>query len=203
MEQYNIFPTYLWVLNIFEESDLTEKDNQTLLDYLLKLRKKDLNTDRFLEFNGGYQSNDLDYSKNPVLFELSKFLQICMTEVIEKSVGMVGIELDNMWCNINYQNSFNITHNHPSSQFSGVYYVKAKPVIEQGVIRFSRDDLSQSYLRREKINLKTGPNPFTFLSMPVLPEIGKLLIFPSWVNHHVTPNNLSDSDRVSLSFNFF
>ena len=202
MKQLNIFPTFFWELNIFEESDLTEKDNQILLDYLLKLRKEDSDRQRWwVHQNSGYQSNDLDPSKNPVLFKLVKFLQICMTEVIEKSVGMFDIQLNNIWCNINYQNSFLLTHNHPYSQFSGVYYVKVKPVKEQGVLCFARDDISQSYLRRDKIN-QDMPNPFTFLSVPVLPEIGKLIIFPSWVNHHVTPNDLSDSDRVSLSFNF-
>jgi uncharacterized protein (TIGR02466 family) len=32
------------------------------------------------------------------------------------------------------------------------------------------------------------------------PEVGKLIIFPSWLDHGVNPN-LSDTDRISMSFN--
>ena len=34
----------------------------------------------------------------------------------------------------------------------------------------------------------------------VVPEVGKLIMFPSWFEHHVGPN-LTDEERIAISFN--
>ena len=43
-------------------------------------------------------------------------------------------------------------------------------------------------------------NGFNSTVMSVTPEVGKLIIFPSWLVHYVEPN-LDDSDRISMAFN--
>ena len=43
-------------------------------------------------------------------------------------------------------------------------------------------------------------NKFTSADISVEPELGKLIIFPSWLVHYVQ-NNLDDSDRISIAFN--
>ena len=35
------------------------------------------------------------------------------------------------------------------------------------------------------------------------PEVGKLLVFPSWLKHGVEPNEKATTDRISIAFNVF
>ena len=203
MNRYDTFPTYVWEFNLFEDTTFTEADNEKLKSFLLTLCTKKDSGSRKLSNIGGYQSNDLDcHGKHEELVRFRELLETIMKEMIQDPLGLQNINFDNLWCNINYEHSYNVTHNHPFCFFSGVYYVSAKPVSEQGEIVFCRDDLSQSYLRPDKINHDVDRQPFSLFNVPLLPKTGTMFIFPSWVNHHVKPNLLSGSSRISLSFNF-
>ena len=48
-----------------------------------------------------------------------------MAEECNKDYGITGkLGLGNMWANINPTYSYNKTHTHPNSMWSGVYYIK-------------------------------------------------------------------------------
>ena len=99
-----------------------------------------------------------------------------------------------MWSIINKQNSFNIKHNHPNSYLSAAYYVKAPK--NSGNINF--------YEPKEQKNIRTPKiKKFTDISAVVSsiePEEGDLLLFPSYLYHAVN-ENLSNKDRIVISFN--
>ena len=102
-------------------------------------------------------------------------------------------KLNNFRVNINAPGRFNRPHLHPGSIFSGVYYVKTNS--QTGPIAFhnqsDRDALLQTYTDK--------PNPLTISSVFYDTPVGRVIIFPSWVSHSVEPN-LSETDRISISF---
>ena len=164
MNRYDCFPLTSGSLIYFEDTTFTEADNEKLKSFLLTLCAKKNSGSRKLSNIGGYQTNDLDLSdKHEELIRFRELLETIMKEMIQDPLGLKHIDFDNLWCNINYEHSYNVTHNHPFCFFSGVYYVSAKPVSEQGEIVFCRDDLTQSYLRPDKINHDVDRQPFSLL----------------------------------------
>ena len=104
------------------------------------------------------------------------------------------IKILDMWSIINSKNTFNLQHNHPNSLLSAAYYVKASK--NSGKIKFF-----------DPKEMKTMYHPpiksFNEISAEIIklePEEGKLLLFPSYL-HHAVEENLSDDDRIVISFN--
>jgi len=106
------------------------------------------------------------------------------------------ILLNHLWLNINHTGSFNRPHHHPDCDFSGVYYVKTPA--ECGQIVLQHPSSVQAYVLRDE--LIEDFTDYTSSTCTVAAETGKLLMFPSWVEHYVEPN-CSDEDRISIAFN--
>jgi uncharacterized protein (TIGR02466 family) len=100
------------------------------------------------------------------------------------------------WANIARAGHYHRIHNHPSSAWSGVYYVAVggdapgQPL--SGVLEFC------------------DPRPFTEMvpapgdpygkRVVFRPEPGMMLLFPSWLYHFVNPYH-GPGERISISFN--
>jgi len=100
------------------------------------------------------------------------------------------------WYNINYPNSYNIAHNHIGSMLSGVFYIKVPK--NSGNIYFMRSEQESNELSRY-----IDPNNtthYTHCRYWLEAFEGKLILFPSYLSHYVE-QNLSDDERISLSFN--
>ena len=105
--------------------------------------------------------------------------------------------LGNMWANINPPGGYNRAHTHPNSLWSGVYYVKApinsghlKVEDPKPCINISRPKRKQGQLHKHLWN-----------EVHFEPIAGRLIMFPSWLNHCVDTNQSNDI-RISVSFNF-
>jgi uncharacterized protein (TIGR02466 family) len=105
--------------------------------------------------------------------------------------------LGNMWANINPPGGYNRAHTHPNSLWSGVYYVKApinsghlKVEDPKPCINISRPRRKQGQLPKHLWN-----------EVHFEPIAGRLIMFPSWLNHCVDTNQSNDI-RISVSFNF-
>jgi len=105
--------------------------------------------------------------------------------------------LGNMWANINSPGGYNRAHTHPNSLWSGVYYVKApinsghlKVEDPKPCINISRPRRKQGQLPKHLWN-----------EVHFEPIAGRLIMFPSWLNHCVDTNQSNDI-RISVSFNF-
>ena len=105
--------------------------------------------------------------------------------------------LGNMWANINYKDGFNRPHIHPNSLWSGVYYVKTPK--KCGHLKIE-DTRTMSLMSRPTKTNKEEPKHL-WREVHFEPIAGRLIMFPSWVNHCVDPNE-SDDIRISVSFNF-
>jgi len=105
--------------------------------------------------------------------------------------------LGNMWANINPPGGSNRAHIHPNSLWSGVYYVKAPQNSGQLKIEDPRSVALMSRPRQKDV-----PKPDRLLrEHHYEPKTGRLIMFPSWLNHCVDPNNSNDI-RIYVSFNF-
>ena len=105
--------------------------------------------------------------------------------------------LGNMWANINPPGSMNRAHIHPNSLWSGVYYVKASE--NSGQLKIE-DPRSVALMVRPR--MKQGKPPRRLWREDNYePKAGRLIMFPSWLNHCVDTNESNDI-RISVSFNF-
>ena len=179
-----IFPTPIWGFDL-------ELDVDSIRYWCYEEMKKDKG--RTISNVGGWQSNDYDeFSKTP-LTELVLFI-VKESHNIAKDLGIPKDDrwIDNLWININPKFSYNQVHVHPQAKLSGVFYVTAPT--NSGSICFTRQG---AYA------LGTVAPELTRYSNAEWcypPQQNRLLIFPAWQEHHVKAN-LSDEDRVSISFN--
>ena len=145
---------------------------------------------------GGYQSNSIyDVDTYPAITKLLTTIQrhshVWFDELGVKK--MYPRLVDNFWININSANHYNKAHVHQRSIFSGVYYVKSNP--NSGRIEFNnqsdRDFILQTF---------TDQNKYTVSELNYDAIVGRVVVFPSWIQHSVSPN-LSTQDRISIAFN--
>jgi len=93
--------------------------------------------------------------------------------------------------NITYPDGFNYTHGHSGALLSGCYYLVVAE--KSGKIVFNDPRPVVEYSPGKM----GGPNARTF---SVMPKTGQLIIFPSWLEHSVLPNQ-SNSKRISFPIN--
>ena len=147
---------------------------------------------------GGWHSPFFNINESePVKKLISSFIKSLpeiMTEHMGWRINKDKITILDMWSIVNKKNTFNVQHSHPNSLLSAAYYVKAKK--NSGNIKFF-----------DPKEMKTMYHPpiqkFNEISAEIIkiePEEGKLLLFPSYLNHAVE-ENLSDEDRIVISFN--
>jgi len=104
------------------------------------------------------------------------------------------VEITDLWANVSWGNHFHRLHAHPNNFLSGVYYAQIPP--GAGSIAF-RDPRPQTQILAPAVSELT---PVNRVHYPIQAEEGKLLLFPSWLEHVVQANNCN-SERISFAFN--
>jgi uncharacterized protein (TIGR02466 family) len=164
------------------------------LENFIKNLESDNRAGRKLSNAGGWQSKELDFRNN----ELSGLTEAIETrsENIKQLLGIKKeIHFLSMWANVNRYKDYNRPHVHSKSLISGVFYIKCNT--DSGKIVFENPDNTMRYYL-DQIDL--DHNQFNSVHWAVPPERNKLILFPSWLMHSVEPN-LSQEDRISISFN--
>ena len=190
---YNLFPVPIFHYKVENYKEI----NEELINYILKLKKKDKIGNNRSNI-GGWHSPNFDLVKEETQIHFINKFKDFLKNIIINEFGWEYLpnkqRIVAMWAIINKKNSFNIMHNHQNCYLSGSYYVK-KPE-KSGDISFFDPVEPKTYRYPEK---EKG----TFHSNQVItlkPVEGDLLVFPSYLYHSVEPN-LSDEDRVVISFN--
>lgn len=125
-----------------------------------------------------------------------------MSRYFLESLGIdksIDLQIES-WLNLNLPLTSHYQHEHFGAILGGVIYLDT-------------DNLSGNLVIHDPIKLRMqantyhakkykGNNPSVFPTISITPEIGKLVMFESWVTHSVSPN-LSPNDRISLAFNIF
>lgn len=195
MEVMQLFPTPVFVVQT------QGMDNEELARHIYAVRDEELRAgiaDKSgRSNNGGYRSYDL--LRRPEFEPLKTLvLAILNDRVVDgkwfAEPAVTEAQFGALWGVINGKGHANSTHNHPGAWISGVYYPKVP----------ARADLAGSIGFRDPIVARTFTRSFyrgaqaEVMSIP--PGVGKLIMFPSWCEHQVSPN-LTDEDRIAISFN--
>ena len=190
---YKLFPTPIFHLEV----ENFKKLNIALENYILDLKKKDKDGQKKSNY-GGWHSPFFDQKNDNTP---KKFADIAQNFFIKIFVDEMGweynpdkIKITGMWSIINKKGSFNIQHNHPNAYLSAVYYVQVSE--NSGNIKFF-DPREQKNIRQPKIKNYTDTSAAI---TEMTPQEGDLLIFPSYLYHSVG-KNLSEDDRIIISFN--
>ena len=109
---------------------------------------------------------------------------------------MDNIHMAHSWVVSQYAGEYNPWHHH-SGDFSSVIYLKLPPKMNEEI----KEDWKDHYPANGLIEFMFGESQgFRSDTLKFKPEVGKLLMFPSWLKHFVYPFK-SEGERRSMSFN--
>jgi|TARA_R110002020_G_C16026738_1_gene752486 uncharacterized protein (TIGR02466 family) len=207
----DLFATDIW------SDEFNNIDNEELAKFLLKKEQEEVT--KKLEYWRTLKKTDLHYrvasiggwQSRPDLFTENK--ENIQVKNLFKSIGKITdeIKIHNrfrknvktecvaMWVNVNRYKDYQQMHVHPHCDYSGVYYVKTSE--NCGTINL----IDPRKERRMLINtdLWDSSNDLTGSNagcISVVPKEGKIILFPSFLDHLVEPN-LTHEPRISISFN--
>ena len=186
----NLFPSSIHILEIDNFDNYKDQIVKDIYD------EKDKDSEgRKLSNIGGWQSNSVG-------------IEDCKSTFIKKIMveSLIGFKpMSNMtymkvegWTNINKPGDYNKLHDHPVSELSGVLWIKTPK--ESGDIRFVHPEIFNKFQELDSYTEDFKYNSNSYMTYYFHPKEGKLLIFPSSLEHEVEKNKSSE-DRISYSFN--
>jgi len=107
--------------------------------------------------------------------------------------GVRNLKLDNSWINIQNKNSILNKHSDPDSIVSGALYLKVDK--NSSKIYFYNPN---TYLTFVNVFKQTE---FSCENYYFIPQIGDLILFPSWLMHGSNEEKNNSTERIVLSFN--
>jgi len=109
-----------------------------------------------------------------------------------------------MWANINGPGDSNQSHCHTGSLWSGVYYVdngEGDPNVDvEGELILTDPRFPMNTMYMPDLVTRDMNSAPQYSQYPIRPINGRLVLFPSWLNHSVRPY-LGKRLRVSVAFN--
>ncbi len=181
MKKIDLYPSTVYVDSLYNKIYISE-----CIDIAYELFKENIKYNDCSVRNGWQSSKEL-YNIPHFSKLADDLLKIIKTNLLKEDVNPF---ISSMWLNIHEKNGFNHIHTHPGSWYSGVFYLKCSD--ESGKITFTdpRPGAEMCFYHQEiEGNLYS-----------ISPKVGDFILFPSWLPHLVE-QNLSDSFRISISFN--
>ena len=183
-----IFPTPVYIVK--RDSNISPEEEKEIKNIV----------NEGMEINKGNSSSNNKYIFNEKLKSLKQFCErhvnIYVNETI-KPKEKVDFYITQSWLNITKPGEYHHDHSHNNSIISGVFYISAE---EDDEITFTDPNYKVKDIIRiepEEFNLYNSATWF-------FPSItNELILFPSWLNHQVEPNEKAITDRISISFNTF
>lgn len=136
-----------------------------------------------------------DLHMRPVFEALTIFIKKELTVFANKqsiNISKKEIKINKMWFNIYEKGECVDIHNHPNSNFTGVYFLQAAKGSSPIVIKSEIVDNMIALLVDEN-------NEYNSRGKVITAEPGKLVVFNSNVMHNTLPQNIDES-RVTISF---
>ena len=185
----NIFPSSIHSLGIDNFDNYRDK----LIEEIYQERDEDP-IGRKISNHGGWQSNQITIQK-----DRSELLKEIITNSVSKLPISEGVyAVVEGWKNINAPGDFNVKHNHPRSNLSGVLWIKAPK--NSGNIVFTSPQFFDRFNELDSYTKEFKYNSNCYMTYYFPPTEGRILIFPSSLEHEVEKNKSSE-DRISYSFN--
>jgi uncharacterized protein (TIGR02466 family) len=180
-----LFPTPLWVIDIAPAA-------ADALNAKLKSEIEKILTRPEVPAGSNWQTPQ-DLHLRPAFLEFTRLVEKAargVTRYLE--MEQFPMMITGCWANINPPGSYHPTHNHPNNFLSGVYYVAAPDKSPQLIFQDPRPISIMP--RAGKIGRVTANASVT--QTPA----GRMVLFPSWLRHHV-PSNEGNAERISIAFN--
>jgi uncharacterized protein (TIGR02466 family) len=185
-EVQELFPTPLWVV------DLASAD-AVAFNARLKAEIESIGSPRPKVPSGSNWQTPQDLHTRPGFADFTRLVEIVAKSVAQYlQVEQFPLMITGCWANINPPGSYHPTHNHPNNYLSGVYYVAVPDTGSHLVFQDPRPVLIMP--RTATIGRVTAN------ACIAQPQPGRMVIFPSWLRHHV-PSNEGTTERVSIAFN--
>lgn len=187
-EMLPLFPTLVWKVQL--ERACYEPMNARIKRKLEKLAEATPD----LPADGKWQT-DQELHTLEEFEQLNGIIYAAAAGVLEfLKVRYSGLELTGCWANFSPKGDGHKPHTHPNNYLSGVYYVQTR----EGADRISFDDpRPQTNIISPQVVEPTDENAG---QIHVNVKEGMLILFPSWLQHQVPPNQ-SDEMRISIAFN--
>ena len=192
-----LFPTQYWKTEFNQNIEALKKEC-----YLIKNNDNEGTKKSNTGVQGYHSKNIRSFENIPEIKKLINQIGNCVSSIHQLN-RKGSIQLSNFWINICGKGGSNTPHTH-SGSYSGVFFIKVPKEMKGGRFLFYRNfneaDLnSEEYMGDFKEGYKLQSYEYPIITIP--PKENTLIVFPAWVVHAVE-TNLSDEDRISLSFNF-
>jgi uncharacterized protein (TIGR02466 family) len=179
-------------------------DLDELCDYVLEVRGRAPSLQR--SNRGGWHSDGNLFGKEHREFPwLRETIVQGILDFAGDGLGLTGdfaFELTG-WAVINRAGDYNVPHNHNPNVISGAFYVRVPAGMQAGEIVFldPRTNLNASVTRTMQEREQLPPWHRTSIMHP--PQLGDLIVFPSWLMHYVNAftSSEADAERIVISFN--
>jgi uncharacterized protein (TIGR02466 family) len=198
IEKRDFFPTPVYCSSIDNFAEMNPKIIEKI--YQIKEIDPGLKKTNILGWHSNY-----DLHLNPEMLEVPEFLKVrdSIYEAAQNITGDIGYKIpvvcSHMWININNKYASNEIHDHPHSLLSGSYYLQSPEPVSY--IKFYDPRPVNAYCINDCLPEEMVPTDYTRTNINFKPIAGNFVFFQSWLKHSVEVN-LSDEDRISLSFNF-
>ncbi len=135
----------------------------------------------------------------PIFKDLVKVLNkhvAAFAEDLEFDLDDKKLKLEDIWINILPEGGTHSSHIHPHSVISGTTYV----AMPDGASALKLEDPRSAMMMAAPARRKDARDELkTFIY--ATPAVGDVLLWESWLRHEV-PMNMSEEDRISVSFNY-
>ena len=182
MEHQIIFPTNLFIIDDFYNSDTTA----------MKQYISNLWTNRDYDVN--WQTKSADLHKKKEFKEFAKLVISTSKEILDElKYDVEDIVITDMWATVLKSGENHPAHTHSNNFLSGVYYLHS----DQGASIMFRDPrpAADVILPKIKETTITNANLLSYAS-----KQNRAIFFPSWLPHFVKPNK-STANRISIAWN--
>jgi uncharacterized protein (TIGR02466 family) len=191
----NLFPTPI----AYTQGFLNEEEAKNLLNYCLSIKSKEHSA----VTGNGVSTHHVSTHHYSRLFEdamkagvLSKAIYERLGKAILDYATVSGYKysrITNSWCNVQNNGSGLAKHTHPKSVISGAFYLNVDK--DSSPIYFHNPNTFISYFN------VSNEVPHGFEWYRFYPEIGDLILFPSWLPHSSGGHKNKTNNRVAVSFN--
>ncbi|KGM87611.1 hypothetical protein rosmuc_02347 [Roseovarius mucosus DSM 17069] len=135
----------------------------------------------------------------PIFADLVKVLDAhvaAFAKDLEFDLDGKELKLEDIWINILPEGGMHASHIHPHSVISGTTYV----AMPDGTSALKLEDPRSARMMASPVRRKDARQELrTFIYAK--PVVGDVLLWESWLRHEV-PMNMSEDDRISVSFNY-
>lgn len=198
----SLFATRLYHARLSDHG--TDVDPDELLASCLSIAEDDEAGQSWCEEHGypGYTSyaslSDLPW-RFPIFADVVKALDAhvaVFAEDLQFDLGDKALQLEDIWINILPEGGIHTSHIHPHSVISGTTYVAMPDGASALKLEDPRLPMMMAAPTRAK-EVRDELRTFYYAK----PAVGDVLLWESWLRHEV-PMNMSEEERISVSFNY-